>query len=205
MKKGIIAALVIVGLLVVAFGSVGIHWYDSSISYKNAIVAQNEDNQNRYDNFWKSIKEVGQVTDRYKDGFKEVLHGAIEGRYGGGNSGTKACASYIKEQNPALSDASYKKLIDMIEAGRADFRNAQTQLLDKQRAYRNHLESLTGSMFASLFGFPKAVAGDFKPGRDTDGDGVLSVLDYRVVTSTKTQEAFKTGKDDKSIQVFDKE
>ena len=76
MKTPTIIAIVIVtitcitGITIVmsAFG-----WYDSAVSMETSVKAQYHDNQNRYDSFWKSVQEVAQVQDKYKEDFKEVF------------------------------------------------------------------------------------------------------------------------------------
>jgi len=51
--------------------------------------------------------------------------------------------------------------------------------------------------------FPSEQTGEMSPGKDIDGDGKLTVLDYPIVTSTKT--VFKEGKDDEPLDVFGKQ
>lgn len=150
----------------------------------------------------KKVKETAQVTDNYKNSFKEIFVGGIEGRYKDGGMGQMALL--IQEANPALSPELYLQVQRVIEAGRNDFMRSQTDLLDKQRRFKTHLETFGGSVFAGFTNMPKEVAGDLKPPRDRDGDGRYTVLDYPVVTSSKTQEVFNTGRDDAPVDVFGK-
>lgn len=48
---------------------------------------------------------------------------------------------FIKEHNPKLDSSVYKQLQRTIEAGRKEFAAGQTILLDRKRAYKNHLRS----------------------------------------------------------------
>ena len=51
-------------------------------------------------------------------------------------------------------------------------------------------------LFASALGFPREVTGRFAPTADLDDDGRKTVLDYPVVTSSQTADAFATGQAD---------
>jgi hypothetical protein len=58
-----------------------------------------------------------------------------------------------------------------------------------------------GAFFGSFFSFPKEINGDLRPPKDKDGDGLYTALDYPIVTSGKTKEAFEKGEDE-ALQVF---
>lgn len=191
-----IVAITGIALVAMAFG-----WYDDAVSQETAVKAQYQDNQNRYDSFWKSVVEVAQVQDKYKEDFKEVLIGSIEGRYG--ENGSQAMFLFIQEQNPTLDKEVYTKLMNIIEVGRNDFKRSQTTLLDKQRAYERHLKASTGMLFAGYFDMPNEIKGELAPPTDLDGDGLVTVLDYRIVTSKKTKKAFETGEDE-ALDVYGK-
>lgn len=173
------------GLLMSACG-----WYNQSVRLENSVTAQYLNNQNSYDAFWKKVKETAQVADHYKNGFKDVLQGAIEGRYADGGG---QMMKFITEANPSLDPSLYRKVQDVIESGRNEFQQGQRDLLDKQRSYKNHLQQTQGAVFTSFLSFPKVKTGREAPSEDTDNDGKLTVLDYKIVTSVQTQEAFSKG------------
>lgn len=189
--------------LVALFALVGgcsvVSWNNDGVAQEEGVVAAYQDNQNVYDAFWKKVQETAQVPDRYKDDFKDVLVGAVEGRYG--ENGSQAMFQFIQEQNPALDPGLYKQVQQTIEAGRNDFARAQSSLLDRQRRFRTHLRTFPGSLFASALGFPHEIHGELAPPRDQDGDGLLTALDYGIVTSTRTKAAFARGEDE-VVDVF---
>lgn len=189
---GVVVALLVAGVAIV------IGFNNSAVSQENGIEATWKDSQVQYDAFWKKVKEVGQVTDRYADDFKELFLGSMDARY----EGKDPALQFIMEANPDLPPDAYTKLQTVIEEGRNDFARTQRTLVDRQRAYETHLEKFPNSALAGPLGFPRAVTGEYAPPGDTDGDGVVTVLDYKIVTSSKTQEVFKTGREDEPLDVF---
>jgi hypothetical protein len=199
MKKGWIIGLVVTSViaLVLVFSSIG--WYNEAVSLEKTTKAQYLDNKNEYDAFWKKVKEVAQVPEKYKDDFKEVLVAETTAKFGEG--GSKAMFQWFQDRQINFDAGQYQKIQNVIESGRNDFKRAQSSLLDKQRKYETHLDKAFGSMVSGVFGMPKEVRGELAPRTDRDGDGVKTVLDYPIVTSKKTEKAFADGEDE-AIQVF---
>lgn len=188
-------------VLVLAFWVTSISWYNEAIKLENTMKAQWKQNQNSYDAFWKTVKETAQIPDKYKEDFKEVLVGETEAKFGEG--GSSAMFQWFQDRNINFDASLYKKIQDVIESGRADFKREQQTLADKQRRYADHLESYMGGFFAGWHDFPREIAGDVAPPSDADGDGLLTVLDYPIITSAKTKKAFAEGEDD-ALDVFGK-
>lgn len=201
MNKYVIA----LGLSVVVLG-IGIFfamvgWHNDAVAAENGVKAQWKSNQNTYDAFWKKVQEVAQVPSQYKEDFKELLVQETTAKYGA--EGSKATVQWFKDRAILLDSSLYHKVQDVIEVGREDFKRSQNMLLDRQRVYTNTLEGWWGDILARHYGFPREVRGDVAPPKDADGDGRLTVLDYPIVTSARTQKAFQTGQDDE-ISVFGK-
>jgi hypothetical protein len=201
MRNGILGGLLAAVALVGAFGLVGgcgaVSLNNDLVSQEQGIKATWRDSQVQYDTFWKTVRETAQVTDKYKEDFREILHGAIEGRYD-----NQKMVMFIMEQNPNLDSEAYTRLQQIIEAGRNDFARTQRTLVDRQRRYETDLSTFPNSFVAGWMGFPHEVNGEYAPATDVDGDGRYTVLDYRTVTSTKTQEVFRTGREDQPLNVF---
>lgn len=178
-----------------------ISFFNTANRLENSVKAQFQSNKNGYDSFWKKVTETAQVPDKYKEDFKEVLVADNASRYGKDGSG--AVFQWLTERQVQFDSSQYKQLMTIIESGRNSFKQSQDDLLDKQRVYANHLGGFMGRMWAGFGGFPRAVGGDLAPARDMDGDGVLSVLDYKIVTSGKTEAAFQAGEDE-ALDVFGK-
>ena len=199
--RGAVIVVVLILILGALFGGGYISFYNSAVKAENSVKAQYQSNKNSYDAFWKTVKETAQVPDKYKEDFKEVLVGNTEARYG--EDGSKAQWAWIQEHAVNFDSGMYNKLMTIIESGRAEFKRGQDLLLDKQRAYQNHLQSFWGSMLASMAGFPNVVLGELAPATDLDGDGIKTVLDYKIITSKKTEAAFQTGEAE-ALDVFGK-
>ncbi len=197
-RAGLVAAsgLLLVG---VVSGCSAIGWYNDSVKMESSVKAQYNNNRNEYDAFWKKVKETAQVPDKYKDDFKEVLIADTTAKYG--KDGSQAMFQWFNDRDVKLDPKLYTRVQDVIEVGRNDFKRGQTELLDKQRVYQVHVNSFWGRMAGGLMGFPSEVKGDLAPTKDLDGDGVLTVLDYPIVTSKKTDTAFKNAEDDE-LKVF---
>ena len=176
--KGILIGLGAVVLLffVIVIGS-GISVYNICVEQETAIEAQYKQNQNNYDNFFKSVVEVAQVSDKYKDGLKEVFTAAIQGRYG--KNGSKATWAWLQEHNPNLDASVYTKIQQVIEGGRKTFEVNQKMLIDKKQVYQLQLRGFPSGVFARLMGFPK-----------------IDLAKYDIITSDRTEKAFDTKKDE---------
>lgn len=184
-------------ILLIAYAS----FFSTANELENAARAQYQSNQNSYDKMWKTISETAQVPAQYKEDFKDLLISETTAKFGEG--GSKAAFQWFQEREIHFDASLYAKIQTVIEAGRRDFARGQDELLDKQRRYHDHLGSFTGRMFASFSGHPKPVMGKLAPTEDIDGDGLLTVLDYPIVTSAQTEAAFSTGQAE-AIDVFGK-
>lgn len=190
--------LVVSGLFV---SCSAISWDNTAVALEEATTAQYMDNQNQYDAFWKKVKEAAQIPDKYKNDFKDLLVSETQAKFG--PEGSKAAFQWLKDRDINFDGSLYKKIQDLIESGRDDFKRGQTELLSKQQAVRVHYNSFWGRKVKGWFDRPTALKGKQAPSEDYDGDGRLTVLDYKIVTSTKTAKAFQTGEDE-ALDVFGK-
>lgn len=165
-----------------AIGAVGIAMYVMGVRsqanrMEKNVIYQYEQNKNNYDKMWKTFKETAGVTSMYTEDLEKVYKSAIQGRYGA--EGSKAVFQMLTEQNPSFDQAMYKRLQEIIEAGRADFEENQRVFLDKKKQYATFLDEIPEGLIATFFGFPK-----------------INLSDYNIVTSDRTEGAFNAGKDD---------
>jgi hypothetical protein len=174
MSKWIIAAIGVFGigiLTVLIVGSTWISYHNRETILRNAISAQVKSNSAEYDEMWKKIAQLSQVYDRYKDGFKEIYIGMMEGRY---SKGDGTLMKWITESNPTFDSKLYDRVANAIEGGRASFTESQNRLIDLGREHDNMLMTFPGNVFLFY--------------RDR--------IDIKVITSSRTEEVFKTGIDD---------
>jgi len=170
-----LGALMLFVIMAVSCGGYLISTNNQCIEYEKRIEAQYKKNQNVYDSFWKTVKEVAQVPEMYAEDTKKLYKEVLSGRYGAG--GSRAMWQWLKEQNPNLDASLYKNIQQAIEAGRIDFKLNQTVLLDMKAQYDMYRSKFPRSIFASIFGFPK-----------------VDLAKMDIVTSDETEKAFVTKK-----------
>lgn len=177
------AALIILGavlgfvlLIVVAVFSMYVSAYNYGNAADNSLEAAYTNNQNILAQYGQKIQEAAQIPAMQRDDVAKVLMGALGSRYGA--NGSQASMQWIKEQNPTLSPKLYEKLQQLIEAGRDEFKNSQTELIDKKRSYSTELGSFMRGTFLKIAGYPK------KP-----------LSDYKIITTDYADDAFKAGKE----------
>jgi hypothetical protein len=167
-------ALIGVGVLVALVGMIFMMYASASnseVRLRNAVTAQQKANETSFDTCWKIISQQAQLTDKYKDGFKEIYVGLMEGRHyekGG------ALFKFVTESNPKFDVQLFVKLATSIEAQRTVFKRDQQKLIDLKREHDNVLMTIPSSWFV----------------------GSRSPVEIKIVTSTKTTEAFNSGKED---------
>lgn len=169
---GFVVLLVICGL---SCGGYIMSVNNTCVTFENRITAQYDKNQNVYDNFWKTVKEVAQVPDKYAKDVKSLYKSVLEGRYGKNGSG--AMWQWLKEHNPTLDSTLYRNVQQAIEAGRTDFKNNQTILIDVKNEYNIFRQQFPASFFSTMLGFPK-----------------IDLSKFAIVTSDETNKAFTTKK-----------
>ncbi len=178
MNKGVIAALGVAAVVllmgVILIGAV-IGFYNTAVMTENGIKAQYGQNKNNYDNYFKKLRETAQVPEMYMEDMRKLWDGVMSGRYG--KDGSKAVFQWITEHNPTVDASLYKKIQDVVEAGRNSFEADQKMLIDKKREYDNYRQTFPNNVIAGLLGFPK-----------------INLDDYAIVTSGETEETFKTKK-----------
>lgn len=140
--------------------------------------AKQTDNTSEFDNMWKKISQVAQVTDEQKNALKEIFveHAQARTTEGGGS-----LMKWVQESVPNVDLSVYKNLQNMIMASRDAWTMRQKELIDIKREHDKLLRTIPSCW----------VLGGVKP------------LEIVVITSTKTTAVFKTGKDD-DVNLFQK-
>lgn len=165
-------------LLIVAFS---IFMYYINVNNKDAELrnkykAQDQVCQGYYDLMWKTIKQEAQVSEQFSSTFKEIYKPLMEGRYAGKDN---TLFKMITEDNPKFTPELYAKLMVTIEAKREGFFNEQKYLTAIWNEHENLQTTAPGKWFLS----------------NTEH------IKHQVVTSTITEQVFKTKKDD-DVNVF---
>lgn len=179
-SAAVLALLGVLGFLGVALVAV-VMMYVSASNYGVKAEAQLDgtwtNNQNILGQYTLKVKEVASVPEMYTNDLKAVLAAEMSGRYG--TDGSKANMQWIKEHAVNFDSSMYKKIQQVVEAGRNEFQAAQTRLIDEKREYVTQLGTIPKSFFLSMAGFPKVDLAKYKP-----------------VVAGDTAKAFETGVQD---------
>lgn len=180
MKKqhGSAMVWVIVGIAFAMVALTVITAYISNANYANAAEKQIEatwqNNQNILGQYTLKVQEIASVPEMYKNDLKEVMSAELSSRYGA--QGSKASMQWIKEHSVNFDSSMYNKIQQVIEAGRNEFQNAQTRLIDEKRAYETNLGYVWSGFWMRIAGYPKTDLNKYKP-----------------VVAADTAKAFETG------------
>ena len=183
-QKGAISTGAVIGLglvgfilaiIIVAFTSyVGANNYGARIEAQ--LNAEYDNNQNILAQGQQKVMEAAQVPSMYKDDFKEIISADVQGRYG--KDGSKATFQWLKEHDVALDSSMYKKIQQLIESYRDEFKNSQTKMIDVRRQYEAEQGLFWRGMWLRIAGFPKVDMTKFKP-----------------IVTDAVQEIYKNGKE----------
>jgi hypothetical protein len=182
MKTGTIITLGVVGVLVIGFAiwAIGL-----SNTYNKKFVTGKAFQQNAevvFDNTWKKIQQQAGVADQYKTGFKEIYVEMMNARYAGDSaSGKETLMKWITESNPTFDIGLYKTLMNTIEGSRNEFTMEQKKLIDIDRELKSMKVTFPNSIIL----------------------GGKADLEIKLVTSAKTEEAYKTGQEN-DVDLFPK-
>jgi hypothetical protein len=169
-------------ILAIFFLIAGVKFHNSEVSQRNLITAKQTDNKNEMDAMWKIIEQQAQVSSEQKTALVEIFNGYASART---TDGQGKMMAWIKEVVPDASPTSktYTMLMNTITAQREGFKTRQKELLDLKRVHDDIITRFPGVIFATILGRSK--------------------IDVVIVTSTRTEDAFKSGKDD-SVDLFKK-
>lgn len=174
---GIVAAFVVLG--VVFLGSVisTINTYSRLEVKAKALVT---DNSNVLDNTRKAIRESAAVSDKEVDALVSIITGNSQARgKTTAGEGAMVTVGVVHEAVPAITEVkTLGKLMNIIVAGRKDWQNAQTRLIETKRAGDELLATFPSSLVLGLVG--------------------KHPIEIVVVTSSETKENFATGEDNSS-------
>ena len=177
MKKfaipAIIVGLVGMGLLAIMLIAYGISSYNGAASTQNLYNMKVKDNSSEFDNMWKQISQVCQLADSKKDAFKDIFTSYADART---PDGAGKVMYWVKENAPTLDLNVYDKAQNIIVAARNGWTMRQKELVGIATTYNDMLVTFPRGMFLKMFGF--------------------KLIDPKVITSSRTEKAFETGKDD---------
>lgn len=186
MKKALIAVIGLFGvgvLLAVILLAMGVSFHNKEVKLRNLIVNKQTDNKNEMDAMWKNISQVAQVADKDRESLSAIFKDYATARAGSPDS--KVIFNWIKEAVPnvQVNSDTFKNLQNIIVSQRDGFKFRQKEILDYKREHDNLIDTFPNNIFAAVLGRNK--------------------IDVVIVTSSRTEKAFETGKDD-DVNVFSK-
>jgi len=171
----IILAVLGAGLFfLIAIAAYVVGTYNSEASLKVTYDAKLKDNNSQFDNMWKKIQQTAQVTNEQKNALKDIFTSYAQARTGTGDGGS--LAKWTQESVPNVDTTTFKNLQNIITSSRDSWTENQRELIDLSRQYNQPLQTFPSNVILRCFGFTH--------------------LDPTIVTSTRTDNAFKSGKDD---------
>lgn len=172
----IVSLLALIGL-VIFFMNMAVT--NTEIELRTQVVAENKKCEAYFDKMWKILKQKANVTDEYKNAFKDIYPQLIEGRYAKGDG---SLMKWIQESNPEFKTSMYEDLMKSIEIERTGFFNEQSILIDKQQVHEAYIKKAPNRYF---------LGSEIKP------------VEIKIVTSSTTKEAYRTGEEN-NTDLFDK-
>lgn len=169
---------------VVAFLGINIGVYfmttlNREASLNTTKVAKQLDNTSELDNLKKKISQTVQISEKQFENLKSIIVGNAEARSSGGN--TDAIMTWVQESVPTVDTSVYNNLINIITSSRDAWTMRQKELIDIDREHRLMYNTYPSKWVLTIIGR--------KPS------------DIIVITSTDTEEIFKSGKDD-DVKLF---
>lgn len=180
MNKGVILAVIILGILAVVGVSQYIGYHNTWTDKVNLYSEQVEVDKAIFDRVWKTIKQQAGVSDRYAEQFRESYVDIMTARYGeDGREEGGGFINMLQESNPQFDASMYKQLMNTIQSERAEFTRNQQRLSSIYKELKNLKEKFPSNIFLSSKQLP----------------------DHKIVTSSKTEKVFETGEEN-DIELF---
>jgi len=183
MKPSTVVKLVVwgvVGFFALVLVGMFISYSNREVLLRNQFSAQQKANEVVFDKVWKVIQQKAGVSSEYADKFRGIYTDIMDARYGKGDG---TLMKWITEQNPQFDAGLFKDLSLAIESNRTEFMRVQEKIIDIKREHDNLRMLFPSSVFLGIKG--------------------VKELEMKLVTSTRTERAFETGKDD-DVELFKK-
>lgn len=184
MSKLLIVTMGVVGMLTLSMlviGGSAIGVYNQEVSLRTTINQKQIDNKNEFDNLYKKISQVAQVSEKSMESLKDIVCGNADSRRSNGTQ--NLIVSWVKESVPNVDLSVYKNLQNIIVGARDAFTMRQKELLDVSREHNKLLRTFPSNIILGMFGKRE--------------------IDITIVTSSKTEKTFETGKDE-DVELFKK-
>ena len=184
MNRGMIIGLSVIGVVllgIVMFIGMFISASNREATLRTAIEAKQKDNTSEFDNMYKKILQVAQVSEKQMSILKDIFVSHASARTGNGDGGS--LMKWVQESVPNIDTSTMNNLQNIITGSRDSWTMRQKELIDLSREHTKLLRVFPSSVILSMLGRKE--------------------IDIKIVTSSRTAAAFETGKDD-DMDVFKK-
>jgi len=148
---------------------------------RTSIEAKQKDNTSEFDNMWKKISQVAQIPEQKKNALMSIFNSHAESRSGGQSGGSLAL--WIKESVPNVDLKVFDNLQNIIIAARDRWTMRQKELIDLERERTQMFRTIPSNIYLAIAGRQE------------------SDVKIVVITSSRTEKTFETGKDD-DVKLF---
>jgi hypothetical protein len=182
MNKTLIGCGVLFGIGVILsliLGGYFVSVMNRETGLRNQITAKQKDNTSEYDNLWKKLSQSAQVTDAQREALRDIIVGYADAR----NSGSGSLATSVREAVPNVDSSTFNNLLNIVTSSRDAWTMRQKELIDMKREHDNIIDMVPSNIVCAILGRDK--------------------IEIKIVTSTRTEESFKTGKDD-DVDLFNR-
>ncbi len=140
------------------------------------VEAQQDVCKSHFDKMWKILQDQAGVTESYKNSFKDIYVGIMDGRY---NDNPNLLMKWVQESNPQFDIRLFDRLMESIQVERTSFHTAQTKLIDMNREHKFYVSPNNRPTVWFL--------SNTQP------------VNVTIVTSARTENAYQTGQDNETL------
>jgi len=183
MNKGMIIGLSVIGIVllgIVMVIGIFISTSNREATLRTAIEAKQKDNTSEFDNMYKKISQVAQVSEKQMSILKDIFVAHASARTG--NDGG-SLMKWVQESVPNIDTSTMNNLQNIITGSRDAWTMRQKELIDLSREHTKLLRIFPSNVILSMLGRKE--------------------INITIITSSRTTAAFETGKDD-DMDVFKK-
>jgi len=168
-----------IGVILISFFVMWISCSNKEIALRNAINSKQIDNKNEFDNLWKKISQVSEVSLKDRETLEEIFNSYAESRTSDNND---LIFKWVSESIPNVSSESFTNLQNIISSSRDSWTMRQKELIDLKREHDNMIDMFPSSIFV----------------------GSRGKIEITIITSNKANESMESGIDD-NVSVFGEE
>lgn len=173
--------IVLLGLPIIFIISTYSSFNNKEVDLRTTFEMQMKNRKGLFDKMWKTIAQKANVAKTYDSSFLRIVNAAMDPR----KDGAGVMMKWVTESNPTLQANTvqelYKDLSRTIESERNSFFERETTLASIQQQHSKFLRSFPNNFYNIFMGRKELI--------------------YEPITSDRTDDVMKTGKDN-DVKVF---